>query len=273
MNLIWLEVVKLRFQKRTWIVYIFMAIVVIVGTIALAYSSDWGGQGEEGPTGGLPIIATLFQNGVIIPLLTLMFLSPFLLPLAAAMVGAFTVAGEAESGTLRTVLTRPVHRGSLLAAKTTVSMLYVASILLMVYLLSLICGQIAFGIQTPNIPFFPFDLSEILGRTALGYLISLVVMTSVVSLAILISTLTNSSLTALISSIVLVMVLQVLLVFSFFDWLEPWLFTGYFTTFTEVLAPETDWAEIGRALGVCLGWTVVFQALAWWRFRTRDVLV
>ena len=138
MNLIWLEVVKLRFQKRTWIVYIFMAIVVIVGTIALAYSSDWGGQGEEGPTGGLPIIATLFQNGVIIPLLTLMFLSPFLLPLAAAMVGAFTVAGEAESGTLRTVLTRPVHRGSLLAAKTTVSMLYVASILLMVYLLSLI---------------------------------------------------------------------------------------------------------------------------------------
>jgi ABC-2 type transport system permease protein len=98
-------------------------------------------------------------------------------------------------------------------------------------------------------------------------------MSSVVSLAILISTLTNSSLTALISSIVLVMVLQVLLAFSFFDWLRPWLFTGYFDAYAQLLQTDIGWTEVGKAVADCLGWTALFLALAWWRFRTRDVLV
>lgn len=275
MNLMWLEIVKLRFQKRTWIVYIVMALFVIVGTIALAYSSDWGGGGRNGNGGGpsteIPIIAQLFKNGVAIPLMALLFITPFLLPLASSMIGSFAIAGEAETGTLRTILTRPVRRGSLLAAKTAVSLLFVASILLLVYVVALICGQIAFGIKQPFIPFF--TVNEILGRTALGYVISLVAMISVVTLAILISTLTNSSLTALISSMVLVIVLQVLLAFSFFDWLRPWLFTGYFTAYSDLLQQHIDWGHIAKAVGDCLGWSVLFLGLAWWRFRRKDVLV
>jgi ABC-2 type transport system permease protein len=273
MNLVWLEIVKLRFQKRTWIVYIFMALIVVIGTIALAHSNDWGGSrnGDNGPGAAVPIIAQLFKNGVAMPLMALLFITPFLLPLASSMIGSFSIAGEAESGTLRTVLTRPVRRGSLLAAKTGVSLLFVASILLFVYILALICGQIAFGIKTPFIPFF--SVGEILGRTALGYLIALVAMTAVVSLATLISTLTNSSLTALISSMVLVIVLQVLLAFSFFDWLRPWLFTGYFTAYADLLQQNIDYTHIAKAVADCLAWSALFLSLAWWRFRTRDVLV
>ena len=58
-----------------------------------------------------------FANGLYVPLAALAGMSIFLLPLAASMVGGNMIAGEAEHGTLRTILVRPVNRGSLLLAK------------------------------------------------------------------------------------------------------------------------------------------------------------
>ena len=47
-----------------------------------------------------------------VALAALSALLPFLLPMAAAMVAGYMIAGEAELGTLRIVLLRPVRRGS-----------------------------------------------------------------------------------------------------------------------------------------------------------------
>ena len=41
------------------------------------------------------------RNGVVMPLAALTGLTAFLFPLAASMVGAFLIAGEAETGTLQ----------------------------------------------------------------------------------------------------------------------------------------------------------------------------
>ncbi len=61
-----------------------------------------------------------------VPLASLAVLIPFMLPLAAAMVGGYMIAGEAELGTLRIILLRPVRRGAMLLTKWAAAMLYLA---------------------------------------------------------------------------------------------------------------------------------------------------
>ncbi len=52
-------------------------------------------------------------------------------------------------------------------------------------------------------------------------------MICVISLAMLFSTFTNSSLTAAIGTLVVVIVMQILGAFSYFDFLKPYLFTSH----------------------------------------------
>ena len=72
------------------------------------------------------------------------------------MVGANTIAGEAESGTIKTVLVRPVRRGSLLCAKWAISVGYLAAALAVVFVVGLVAGLIAFGIHSVFIHLGPY---------------------------------------------------------------------------------------------------------------------
>ena len=81
------------------------------------------------------------------------------------MVGANTIAGEAEAGTIKTVLVRPVRRGTLLSAKWAVSVLYMAAALTLVFVVGLICGLIAFGIHGIAVHLGPIQVSFTVGHT------------------------------------------------------------------------------------------------------------
>jgi ABC-2 type transport system permease protein len=267
-TLLWLEIVKLRFQKRSWIGYIALAVIPVIGAVALSLSRGKGGGPEN-----LPFLSGVFRNGVALPVFSLVALGPFLLPLAASMVGAFMVAGEAEAGTLKTILARPVRRGALLAAKWAVGMLYLLAGLLLVLAVALVAGRIAFGYRPMFTPQVTFSVGTTVWLTFLAYLMSLVAVSAVLSLAILLSTLTSSSLTASIASLVLVIVVEVLLQFSSFAFLRPYLFTTYFLSWADLFSRPLEWAALVKALLVPGAWAAGFSLLAWLRFRSRDILV
>ena len=86
------------------------------------------------------------------------------------------------------------------------------------------------------------------GLIALAYLIGLAGMACIVSLAVLLSTLTDSSLTAAVGALVLVLVLQALGQFSYFDFLKPYLFTSHFEDWFNLLRQPISWAPIWKAL-------------------------
>jgi len=268
-KLLWLEIVKLRYQKRTWFGLGGLAVIPIVVTVALYLSS---GPGEGGPT-ALPFIAGALKNGIIVPIVSLFGLAPFLLPLAASMVGAFTIAGEWETGTLKTVLTRPVRRGSLLAAKWGVAVLYVLAALLVVFVVSIISGAVGFGLRDLVTPVVSYTVGEALWLSFVAYLMALAVVVSVVSLALLFSTITGSSLTAAVMALVLVIVIQILLSFSYFDFLEPYVFTSYFTMWADLFQKPIVWEQMTRGLLCTSAWSAGLAGLAWWRFRQRDILI
>ena len=158
---------------------------------------------------------------MFVTLASLSALIPFLLPMAAAMVAGYMIAGEAELGTLRIVLLRPTRRGAFVLAKWTMAMVYLAVGFAVMIAGGLLFGGIFFGLH----PMITLSGSTVgvwhgLGLILLSCLYALAAMSCIVSMALLFSTLTDSSLTALIATIVIYIVITVLIQFSYFDWLQ-----------------------------------------------------
>src|SRR5450756_3242975 len=102
-----------------------------------------GPHANEGPA----FLSRVLGNGMYVPLASLSALLPFLLPMAASMVASYMVAGEAELGTLRIILLRPVKRGSMLVSKWIVAMLYLAVGFLLVLVGGVVFGGLFFGLH------------------------------------------------------------------------------------------------------------------------------
>jgi ABC-2 type transport system permease protein len=268
------EFVKTLFQKRTYIGWVGLFIIPFLIMLAFRFSN--GGPGRQG--GGAPDVGELIfsqirDNGLYLMVAALLAMATFFLPLLASMSGSYTIAGEAEGGTLRTMLMQPVRRGAFLMAKWFVANLYVAICLLVLAVASLIAGGAVFGLSPVNL----FTGQEIgvwhaLGLIAASYAFVFVGMMCVVSLATLFSTFTNSSLTAVASALVLVIIMEALQAFSVFDFLQPYLFTSKFSEWTNFLSSPVEWTPIIKALINFAVWIAGTTALGYWRFRRKDIL-
>jgi ABC-2 type transport system permease protein len=113
---------------------------------------------------------------------------------------------------------------------------------------------------------------EGLGLIVLCCLYGLAAMACIVSLSLLFSTITDSSLTALIATIVIYIVVQVLIAFSYFDWLAPWVFPHYFLEYANFFRDPIYWAPILKGLAAFAAWSFGLTFVAYLLFRRKDVL-
>jgi len=272
------EFIKILFQKRTYIGWGGLFIVPFLIALAVRFSHA-GARGAAGADTGAQIMQHLRGNGIYVPIVALLVLSGFLLPLLAALVGSYAVAGEAENHTLRTVLMQPVKRGALLMAKWFIANLYVAIGLLIMGVASLIAGGAFFGLHPMQLLSASgviggptVGVGHALGLTALSYLYILLGMAGVVSLAVLFSTLTNSSLTAVGAALVLVIVMLALGGFSVFDFLKPYLITSHFDGWQNLLERPIVYGPIWKGLINFVVWIGGTTGLAYFNFRRKDIL-
>jgi ABC-2 type transport system permease protein len=262
------EWMKLLYQRRSYMVWAGAALIPFL--IALAFKLS-GGDHEGGDASGF--FSRVFGNGMYVPLAALVSLLPFLLPMAAAMVAGYMIAGEAELGTMRIILLRPVRRGALLLVKWAAAMIYLLVGFGFMIASGLLFGAIFFGLH-PMVLLSGTTVSigHGLWLIALSCLYGLAAMACIVSLALLISVLTDSSLTALIATIVIYIVVQVLIAFSYFDWLRPWMFPAYFEGYINLFRDPIYWKPVLKGLLAFGVWSAGFTALAYVFFRRKDVL-
>jgi ABC-2 type transport system permease protein len=261
------EWVKLLFQRRSYLIW--GGAFVIPFLISLAFYLT-----RDDPGGGGPVfMERITSNGMFVTLGSLTVLIPFLLPMAAAMVAGYMIAGEAELGTLRIVLLRPTRRGAFLLAKWAMAMVYLAVGFGFMLAGGLLFGAVFFGLE-PMITLSGSTVGVVhgLGLILLCCLYALAAMACIVSLALLFSTITDSSLTALIATIVIYIVITVLIQFSYFDWLRPWVFPQYLTEFLNFFRDPIYWQPILKGLGIFALWSAVPTAVAYLVFRRKDVL-
>ena len=269
------EFVKILFQKRTFFGWAGLFLVPFIITIAIRVSGSGGGpHGGNSQGQGADFFFNLIEsNGLYVVIGSLFALVTFLLPLLACMAGSQTIAGEAENGTLRTVLMQPVHRGSLLVTKWFVAMSYIAIGLLVLAIGALISGGAFFGFG--SLILLTGDVvgtGEGLLLILFAYLFVLFAMAAVVSLAMTLSTLTNSGLTAMAGSLVLVIIMLILGSLSVFEFLRPYLFTSHFTAWIEFFSRPVDWAPVRDALINFAVWSAGMTGIAWFVFKRKDIL-
>ena len=131
------EFQKILAQKRTYLGWGGLLAIPFLEVLALYLSSSKPGAGE-----GPPFLSQVVHNGMFVPLSALAALSFFLLPLLSSMAGAYPVAGEAEQGTMKTWLSRPVSRTTVLFSKWGIAVAYVVIGMVLVWIGGLLAGGV-----------------------------------------------------------------------------------------------------------------------------------
>ncbi len=258
------EVRKLAAQKRT---YIGLGCALLVPLIFItALLAD-----DEGPE-GIPFSDLVRETGLAIPLVGLYFAAFWFFPLITALVAGDIVATEDGNGTLKTILTRSVDRWQIFVAKVLAAFTY-AFVALVIYVgVGLVIGGMIWGFD-PLISLsgsqIPVDRSlSLIGGTVLAYFLPTM---AVASLAILLSTVTRNSAAAVVATLMLSLIMQLLGIISALDFVRPYLLPAQFNAWQGLLREPIDWAPVIRAAWVSALFAVPALAWAFTHFLRRDV--
>lgn len=274
MTLLRCELTKLFFQKRTYIGWLALFAIPVLVAVAL----NFGGQGagpqsaSGGGEGGFFSLAA--DNGLLVPLAAITMLASFFLPLVASMAGGFQLAGETEASTLKTWLLHPVDRGPVVLSKWLTAVLYVFAGMALAALAGYAAGIPFFGVgRVALLSGDTVSIAHGLGLTALAYLYVGLAMVAVTSISMLLSALTDSSLTAAIGTLVIVIVMQIVGQLSYFDFLAPYLFTSRLDGWQTFFAATIDWTTVWKGVLTFAVYAGVSMAVTWQLFRRKDILV
>jgi ABC-2 type transport system permease protein len=217
----------------------------------------------------------VLTDGTLYPLAAIAMILPLFLPTAVAVTAGDAIAGEAQQGTLRYVLVRPVGRTRLLLAKLVAVMAFALLALLVVAATSYLLGVGLLGSSTAGqtTTFSGTDLSgtELAGRTGLALLYALLSMLGVASVALFLSTMVRSPLAATMGTLALLIGSSLLLTLDAAHVLKPYLLTRYWLSFVDLFRDPILWHDLVHGVLLQAGYVVVFLLAAWANFVTKDV--
>ncbi len=260
------ELRKLVSQKRT---YLGLALAVILPLIFVLVQHLHTHHGREGDN---PFESHITQSGLATPVLMLLFLSVFMLPLIAALVAGDIVAAEDGNGTLKTILTRSVDRGQVFAAKALAAMTYAAIAVFMSAAVATIAGVASWGFNhvvtfSGSVVSAPEGLLLVLAANAC-YLIPLL---TVVAIGVLLSTVTRNSAAAVVGTVGLTILLFIVGQIPGLEGIKPYLLTEQYENWHGLLRTPTDWAPIAHSAWVCALYAIPSLFAAYLVFLRRDV--
>lgn len=250
------------------------AVPVLVG-IAVRIETGRGGSGGRGGGGGGPaFIGQVAGNGLFLVFASLAATLPFFLPMAIGVIAGDAVAGEASSGTLRYLLVAPAGRTRLLLAKFTTTVLFAFAATLVVAASALAVGALLFPVgEVTLISGTTVSFGEgLLRALAIAGVVALS-LTGLAALGLFVSTLTNSGIAAMATTVGLLITVQILDQFPQLSAVQPYLFPHYWLGFADLLRDPVYWDQILRNLGLQGLYVAVFGSAAWARFTSRDVTV
>ncbi|RYZ28204.1 MAG: ABC transporter permease [Chitinophagaceae bacterium] len=272
-----IELYKIFKKPRTYIA--FAAIGLIILLIQLAMFSD----GESYMEFMLQNLNTAFDiegkklNGYFVFYLILHTLLVHV-PLLICLVAGDVVAGEANMGTLRLLVTKPVSRTTLMLSKFWASAIYTLMLLTFMAVMGLLGSVALFGISDLMVQksdmFILLDRSDVLWRYVAAYGFAALSMITVAALAFLFSVFADNSIGPIIAamSVVIVMTILTTMDIPIFNVLKPFLFTNHMLNWKGFFDNPVDLREVLKSASVLLLHIVLFVSLAVYFFRKKDVL-
>lgn len=242
-----------------------LAVVPIIIAIAVKVSAPRPGEGPD-------FFGSITGNGLFVPLAALTVEISLFLPLAMAVIAGDSVAGEANLGTLRYLLTVPVNRTRLLAVKFTAIAIFSVAATVLITVVGLVIGVALFHggsmtLLSGNQIGFGDGLLRVFGAT--GYLA--VQMAALGAIGLFLSSLTEQPIAAMAGLVVLTVTMYILESIPQLGWLAPWLLTNRFSAFGDLLRSPVAWDTIRTGLLCAACYAVIFWLASWARFAGKDI--
>lgn len=255
--------------RRMRVKALLAVLAAIPAALALAVRLSGGPSAGRGPT----FLDQVSRNGMFAALAGLTVAIPFFLPLVVAVVSGDAIAGEANLGTLRYLLTRPSGRTRLLATKAVTVAVFCLAATVAVALGGLIAGVILFPVgQVVTLSGTTISLLEGIFRTFAAAGIVAPSLLGLACIGLFVSTLTDAPVGAMAATAGFAVLSAVLDSVPQTRAIHPWLFTHHWLSFGDLLRSPVQWSGIVADLRLQLGYILVFGAAAWARFSTKDVL-
>lgn len=294
-NLLQIELYKISKRPRTYIA--FAAITAIVIIFQFAFKAD----GKSYVDLMLQSVQDSFEldkikaiNGYFMCYIILNTLL-IQVPVLVALIAGDAISGEANMGTLRLILTKPVSRTQIILVKFAASVIFTITLLVWMAVMALFVSLLIFGVDDMLIFRVKGEESQILQITsddimwrffaAFGY--AAVALTVIAALALLLSIFAENSIGPIIATVCIVIICTVISSINvpIIDRnVRPWLFTSYMVgwkgffyigTTTEgqpIRGSLENWPAIRNSLYILLAHIFIFVTVAVFVFKRKDIL-
>jgi ABC-2 type transport system permease protein len=294
LTLLQIELFKIFRKPRTYISFIAIAVIVIL--IQLAMKADgptWVRLMFSSMDGMFEIKDGNILNGYFICFLVLNTLLAQV-PLLVALVTGDLIAGEANMGTLRLILTKPVSRGSILLAKFLAGLVYTLLLLIWIAILALFLSMAVFGTNDLLvnksyivIQFYVDNTGDdVFWRYLAAFALAYAALCTVASLSFMLSVFAENSIGPIITTMSIIIVCTIISTMDMplFQRINPFLFTSYMTAWkgffnmkigadgSAIRGSVYSIRAIANAAAVLMAHVGIFYGIAWYAFKRKDVL-
>ena len=255
-------------RRRTWAMLVTISMIPIFLAIAVKLSGSTLPPGE-----GPPFLDRVSQNGMFVGFTAMILAIPLFLPLTIGVVAGDTIAGEANTGTLRYLLVAPVSRGRLLLVKFFGASAFALAGTFTLMITGIVIGAILFPIGPVTL--LSGDVISIPAALMRIFLVAIYVTISLMGLTaigLFISTLTVIPVGAMAATVVVSTVTQILGTLPQLAVIHPYLISYYWLGFADLLRNPMSLGSFASNTLLQLAYIAIFGSLAYGRFTTKDVL-
>lgn len=269
------ELWKLFGKKRTYIG--FGAFVLVQSAMLLMFKyTRWQGQFERLLSGN-GYLASEYISALTVAVVMLLPQILLLLPLYVALVGGDLVAKEAEDGTLRMILSRPISRVRLLFVKWFAGIIFSVVLVVSLGVLALGFARLFFPwkgmfvFAQLNSTFGVFPPGEGLMLYAFSHLFIVMNAITLLSVAFMFSCCNMKPAAATILALSYLFVNMVMQRIPFFEQYQNWFVTHHFECWLLVFQNPTPWAQIFQSELILLAISATAFIVGATMFQVRDI--
>lgn len=294
-TLLRIELFKISKRPRTYIA--FAAIAAIVAIFQFAFKADGQSYMDlmlQSVKDSFELEKTKAINGYFMCYIILNTLL-IQVPILVALIAADSISGEANMGTLRLLITKPISRTQIILVKFAAATIFTLLLLLWMAITALLLSLVIFGADDMLIFRVKGEESQILQITkddilwryiaAFGY--ATVALTVIAALALFLSIFAENSIGPIIATVCIVIVCTIISninvpiidrnvkPFLFTSYLVGWKGFFYIGTNAEgipIKGSLENWPAIRKSLFILIGHIAVIVAASIWVFKRKDIL-
>ncbi len=289
-QLLQIEIYKIFKRPRTFIAFAVISFIILLIQVAMKFGGEeYIGLMMSGVNESFEAPTNQVLNGYLVCYIILNLLLIHV-PILVALIAGDMISGEANMGTLRLLVSKPVSRTRLLLIKFAAASLYTFLLLIWVALLSLLLSIILFG---TNDLFVAREIdsniiagTDVLWRYFAAFGFAAIGLITVTSLAFMLSTFADNSIGPIVATVCVIIVFTILtqMQIPFYDeTIKPYLFTthmlgwkGFFyVQGKEGVTVEGSIENLSAIIKsgiILLLYSAAFLFTAIWYFRKKNIL-